>query len=153
MNEGTKFDNEKLRMELLDFDALEGLADALTYGAVKYGDNNWRGGIDNSRLIGALLRHLSAYMRGEDTDPETGVSHIDHVGANWMFLSSNTKLRPELDNRWCSQSERSCARQCSETCTSNYTVSGEAKNNVSLEEMLKQFDDFTRAQEAWKDTF
>ncbi len=99
-NEGLKFDGEKPRLDLLDFEALEGLAKVLTMGANKYGDWNWKLGIDNSRLVAALLRHLSAYQRGEDVDPESGLSHVDHIGANWMFLSANVKQRPDRDDRW-----------------------------------------------------
>lgn len=91
-DKGTKHDAEKLRMELLDFDALEGLSEVLTYGANKYGANNWRKGISNDRLVGALLRHLSAFLRGEEIDRESGKPHIDHVGANWMFLSNRSKV-------------------------------------------------------------
>lgn len=64
------------------------------------GTNNWRLGINNSRLVASLLRHLSAYQRGENIDPESGLSHLDHIGANWMFLSANVKQRPHLDDRF-----------------------------------------------------
>ena len=97
---GTKFDKQKPRLDLLDWDALGGLAEVLTFGALKYDANNWRGGIVNSRLIASLLRHLSAIQRGEDVDPESGLPHIDHIGCNWMFLSNNYKHRPDLDDRY-----------------------------------------------------
>lgn len=96
---GIKYDSEKPRLDLLDWDALEGLALGLTFGANKYGANNWRGGINNSRLIASLLRHLSAIQRGEDLDPESGLPHIDLVGCNWMFLSYNFKHNEHLDDR------------------------------------------------------
>jgi hypothetical protein len=97
---GTKFDSEKIRVDLLDPLALEGLAKVLTFGAKKYGDDNWRGGLVYSRVIGALLRHLFAIMRGEDNDPESGYPHIDHVGCCWMFLSTFMKSRKDLDDRF-----------------------------------------------------
>jgi hypothetical protein len=99
MPEGIKYDQEKPQMALIDFDALEGLAKVLTFGASKYGADNWRGGIANSRIVSSLLRHLSAYQRGEDFDPESGLSHLDHIGCNWMFLSANAKQRPACDDR------------------------------------------------------
>lgn len=98
--EAMKFDQEKPRMDLLDADALDGLARVLTFGASKYAANNWRQGISNSRLVAALLRHLFAIQRGEDIDPESGLPHIDHLGCCWMFLSNNLKNRPDLDDRW-----------------------------------------------------
>lgn len=100
MSEGLKYDQDKPRMELLDADALTGLATVLTFGAKKYAANNWRSGISNSRLIAALLRHLFAIMRGEYNDPESGLPHIDHVGCCWMFLSWNLKNRDELNDLW-----------------------------------------------------
>ena len=57
---GLKYDNEKPRMDLLDFDALEGLSKVLTFGANKYAAHNWRKGISYSRLTAAMLRHLAA---------------------------------------------------------------------------------------------
>lgn len=93
-----KFDQEKVRLDLLDPLALEGLGQVLTFGAKKYAAHNWRQGISNSRLIAALLRHLFSILRGEYIDPESGLPHIDHVGCCWMFLSNNMKTRPDLDD-------------------------------------------------------
>ena len=95
-----KFDTQKNRLELVDPISIEGLAAVLTFGAQKYAADNWRNGLEYSRLIGAMKRHLSAFEKGEDIDPESGLPHIDHLGCCWMFLSNFTKTRPELDNRW-----------------------------------------------------
>ena len=100
LSEGIKHDQDKPKMDLLDADALEGLARVLTFGAKKYAAHNWRNGIPNSRLIGAMLRHIFAIMRGEFTDPESGLPHIDHVGCCWMFISNNLKNRPDLNDLW-----------------------------------------------------
>lgn len=97
---GNKFDSEKPRTDLLDPLALEGISNVLAFGARKYAANNWRGGIAHSRLIGAILRHTFAIMRGEDIDPESGLPHVDHLGCCWMFLSNMMKTRPDLDDRW-----------------------------------------------------
>lgn len=97
---GIKYDADKPRMDLLDADAIEGLAAVLTFGATKYAAHNWREGISNSRLIAALLRHTFAMLRGEYIDKESGLPHIDHVGCCWMFLSNNLKHRPDLNDLW-----------------------------------------------------
>lgn len=97
---GMKYDGAKPRMDLLDAQALEGLAKVLTFGAQKYAANNWRNGLEYSRLTAAMLRHLMAIQKGEDTDPESGLPHIDHLGCCWMFLSNLSKTRPDLDDRW-----------------------------------------------------
>lgn len=95
-----KFDTGKPRMDLLDSQAIEGLAAVLTFGAQKYAAHNWREGISNSRLIAALLRHTFSILRGEYVDPESGLPHIDHVGCCWMFLSNNMKNRQDLNDLW-----------------------------------------------------
>lgn len=95
-----KFDTEKPRVDLLDAEALEGLAKVLGFGAKKYAANNWRAGLEYNRLIGAAFRHLLAIQKGEDIDPESGLPHVDHLGCCWMFLSNMMKTRPDLDNRW-----------------------------------------------------
>jgi hypothetical protein len=100
MISGRKDDAEKSRTDLLDPDALEGLAKVLTFGANKYDAHNWRGGIAFSRLIAAALRHLFAIMRGEDNDSESGLPHVDHLGCCWMFLSYHMKNRSDKDDRW-----------------------------------------------------
>lgn len=98
--QGTKHDQNKLRMDLIDAKAMEGLAAVLTFGAQKYAAHNWRNGISYSRVLAALLRHISAIQRGEYIDPESGLPHIDHVGCCWMFLSNFMKTRPDLDDLW-----------------------------------------------------
>lgn len=97
---GTKYDQDKPMLNLIDPQAIEGLAAVLTFGAKKYAADNWRGGISNSRLIASLLRHLFAIMRGEYVDRESNLPHIDHVGCNWMFLSNNLKNRPDLNDSY-----------------------------------------------------
>ena len=97
---GIKHDQDKPRVDLLDPLALEGLARVLGFGANKYAAHNWRGGISYLRLIGAALRHTFAILRGEDTDPESGLPHVDHLGCCWMFLSHMMKTRPDLDDRY-----------------------------------------------------
>ena len=83
---GLKFDDDKVRMDLLCPIAMEELAKVLTFGAKKYSAWNWAKGINTSRLIGAALRHIFAYAKGEDRDPETGLHHIAHAMCCCMFI-------------------------------------------------------------------
>lgn len=98
--EGVKHDSGKARMELLPAEALDDIAQVFAFGAKKYGDYNWRGGIKVSRLVGALLRHTFAYLRGETNDPESGLPHIAHAGCNVMMILTTMKNKPELDDRY-----------------------------------------------------
>lgn len=95
-----KDDSEKNRLDLLSPWATEGLGRVLTHGAKKYADHNWRKGMDWSRLIAAAKRHLLAFEKGEDIDPESGHPHIDHAAACIHFLSEYQKLGNGIDDRW-----------------------------------------------------
>lgn len=97
---GTKFDQDKPRMDLIDSEAMEELAKVLTFGAKKYAEDNWRKGIKIRRLIGAGLRHMFAFLRGEDNDEETGLSHIAHAMCCCMFIIWTLKHREDLDDRY-----------------------------------------------------
>lgn len=83
---GVKFDAGKLRMDLLPPEAENAMAQILTDGAAKYGERGWERGMAWSRVYAALRRHLSAWWSGQDTDPESGHSHLWHVLTNAAFL-------------------------------------------------------------------
>jgi len=84
-SEGVKYDGGKLRMELIPPEAIEALAEVITYGANKYSDDNWKK-VSKDRYIGALMRHLNAYRKGELYDDESGLTHIAHILTNAAFL-------------------------------------------------------------------
>lgn len=98
-NTAVKFDQDKPRMDLLDPRAMEQLAKVLTFGANKYAAHNWRKGLSKSRLLAAALRHLFAYLGGQDNDPETGLSHAAHAMCCCMFILG-LEHRPDLDDRF-----------------------------------------------------
>lgn len=81
-----KFDKGKRRWMLLDWCALEEVVDVLELGAAKYGSYNWKTGISVNRYLNALFRHLTAYASGEQTDAESGKSHMAHIICNAMFI-------------------------------------------------------------------
>ena len=108
-NKALKFDEEKNRLELLSTDAIEEIGKVLTFGAKKYDDHNWRKGFKWSRLIGATIRHLFAWMRGEDKDKETGLSHLAHAGCCIMFLLEHEKKGLGIDDRYKTNGKRKTA--------------------------------------------
>ena len=85
---GTKFDDGKPRYDLLPADSLHEIAEILTLGAAKYGDRNWEKGMSWSRVFAAAMRHLWAWWRGEDADPDDGKSHLAHAACCVMFLQA-----------------------------------------------------------------
>jgi hypothetical protein len=97
---GVKFDGEKTPCELLSPIALMATAEVLKIGAKKYSPNNWRGGFKWTRIVGACLRHLYAFMRGEDLDLESGLPHIDHLACEVMFLQEFYRTKKDLDDRY-----------------------------------------------------
>lgn len=99
---GIKYDLGKLRFDLIPPVMERALATVLTYGAAKYGPENWKGlGDFENRYYGALRRHLDAWRDGEDydlDDKETGQdgSHILHIvqvfiNAGFLVWHSVTK--------------------------------------------------------------
>jgi hypothetical protein len=95
-----KTDTGKPQFELLPFELLTDVNKVLQHGAVKYGINNWRKreGFKLSRCYNALLRHMFAFWRGEDNDPETGISHLAHAMCNLIFLMYH-RTEKEADDR------------------------------------------------------
>ena len=97
--EGQKFDSDKLRYELLPPELLEEVARVLTFGAHKYSARNWELGMAWSRPFAALMRHMWAWWRGEDKDPETGYSHLSHAACCIAFLVSYEARNVGTDDR------------------------------------------------------
>jgi hypothetical protein len=97
---GQKHDNGKSRVDLLPSKPLLMIGDVLAFGAQKYAAHNWREGFDQSRLIGAAMRHLLAYNDGEDNDPESGLSHLAHLGCCVLFLLEHQAKGIGRDDRY-----------------------------------------------------
>ena len=92
--EGKKFDSEKPKMHLLPPKALLEVAKVLTFGAEKYGEENWREVADaQNRYASANLRHVFSNLDGEKLDQETNYSHLAHAICCLLF-----KLELELEN-------------------------------------------------------
>jgi hypothetical protein len=95
-----KHDQKKAPMELLPTAGLVEIARVLDFGRHKYAAWNWADGMAWSRLIGATMRHLSAFNAGEDKDPESGLSHLAHAGCNLMFLLQYINSNLGQDDRY-----------------------------------------------------
>lgn len=96
-----RFNEGKLRWGLVDFDSLEPLVKVLEFGSQKYDDHNWKKGLPITGVCESLLRHVYAFMKGEDNDPESGLSHIGHIQCNAMFLAYYMRyLKESTDDRF-----------------------------------------------------
>lgn len=60
---------------------------AMLEGACKYGRSNFRiAGVRASVYYDAAMRHLMAWWEGEDTDPDSGMSHITKAVTSLVVL-------------------------------------------------------------------
>lgn len=85
-NTGVKHDQDKPDLSMLPRSAKIGIARAFMYGAKKYGRNNYKAGMNWTRLIAAADRHLSAFADKENLDEESNLNHLFHLGACVMML-------------------------------------------------------------------
>jgi hypothetical protein len=95
-----KFDNGKPPLSLLPYGPLEEIAKVLDFGAKKYGTHNWCKGMSWSRLSDAALRHIFAWVWGEECDQETGFSHLAHAACCLLFLLDYIQTISGTDDRW-----------------------------------------------------
>ena len=96
----TKHDADKAPMELLSHEALLEIAKVFGFGAKKYGRFNYREGMEWSRVVGAAYRHLGAFNSGEDLDPESGLTHLAHLGCCVMMLLDYYREHKSKDDRY-----------------------------------------------------
>jgi uncharacterized HAD superfamily protein len=98
-HKGLRFNEGKLRYDLIHPFAEEQLARVLTLGANKYAERNWERGMSWSSVIASLKRHLAQIEKGIDYDDETGELHAAHLLCNAHFLTAYYKIYPQGDDR------------------------------------------------------
>lgn len=100
MSKGTKQDSGKPRMTLIPVEFMIGLGKALTFGAKKYDDHNFRKGIQLSRLLDAAERHLKLESVGVETDRDSGLPHWAHAAASLAMYAFIKKWHKDMDDRY-----------------------------------------------------
>ena len=99
-NPKTQYGEKKLKMSSTPVMPLQEMGKVFELGAKKYGRYNWRlHAVSATVYYDAALRHLMAWFEGEDTDPESGVSHLAHVMACMAILMDAQKSGKLKDNR------------------------------------------------------
>ena len=88
------------RMDLIPWEGLDAVGSAMAEGGENHGDYNWHKGMPFGVMINHALQHITAFMRGDNSE-----DHIGHATANLMMLSWHEQNRPDLDDRGFSKSQ------------------------------------------------
>lgn len=97
--EALRFNDNKVRYDLLPPHAIHQLARVLTKGAEKYAERNWEKGMNWSKCLASLKRHIAKFEMGIDNDEETGLLHLAHAMCNCAFILEYYKIYPQGDDR------------------------------------------------------
>lgn len=90
----------KAPLDYLVYSVLKEDALVHKHGADKYGERNWREQkIKASTYEGAILRHFLAWAQGEDTDPDSGLSHLSHIRACCAVVLDSIAHETLIDDR------------------------------------------------------
>ena len=85
---------------------MKAISRIMEFGAVKYGEDNWKlGGKPDREYLDSMMRHLTAWTEGEVYDQDSGCSHLGH--AIWNLLALHELNHPsevideEIFNKQC----------------------------------------------------
>jgi len=86
-NTGLRYDDGKLRYDLMPPDAIEEIVRVFTVGARKYAERNWENGMKWGKCAAALERHLAKWKKGASRDEEyPELYHMAMVAWNAIAL-------------------------------------------------------------------
>jgi hypothetical protein len=97
---GLRYNEHKLRWDLLPLKPITEVLKVLTKGATKYEPWNWYRGMKYSVSYNSGQRHRAAWWSGETLDKESEVHHLAHSIVNDLFnLTYELEARKDLDDR------------------------------------------------------
>ncbi len=95
------YDEGKPPLAYLPWGGIDEVAMVQAYGHKKYKDyNNYRKGMEIGRNLSCAIRHIRAFMEGEDLDKESGRSHLAHAACRLLFVLQNQKDGTAIDDRY-----------------------------------------------------
>jgi hypothetical protein len=100
---GARYNTGKPDYSLIPLCTLEDEAKVWMYGEQKYAAYNWTRGMPWSVPFACAMRHLAAWQRGEENDPESNLPHLAHAMCNLRMLTLYKDVYPEGDDRPVSQ--------------------------------------------------
>jgi len=74
------------------------LAKLYATGAAKYAPRGWEAGMEWSRVVDPMFRHLLKWLRGEKYDQVDGQHHLAAVAWACFALMEYEETHPELDD-------------------------------------------------------
>ena len=90
----------KVMMSVVPWGVIMELAVAMLEGALKYGRHNYRpAGVRASVYFDANMRHLADWWEGQDTDPDSGLSHVIKAIASLTVLRDSMMTGNWVDDR------------------------------------------------------
>jgi hypothetical protein len=94
-------DSGKAPLAYLPWAGIDEVAHVQSYGQQKYGDfYNYRKGLEVGRNLSCAIRHIRAFMEGEDLDPESKRSHLGHACCRLLFTLQNLHDGSAIDDRY-----------------------------------------------------
>lgn len=96
---GARFNTGKPDYSLIPLCTMEDEAKVWAYGKQKYAAWNWAKGMAWSVPLACLMRHMAAWQKGEELDPESGLPHLAHAMCNLRMLTLYSKTFTEGDDR------------------------------------------------------
>lgn len=84
-----KMQENKPKVSLVPRQLIENMARVYEYGLKKYERDSWRKFTPEQVkecLYDSALRHLLAFLDGENTDPESGLHHLDQCAWNCQTI-------------------------------------------------------------------
>ncbi|MES2348466.1 MAG: dATP/dGTP diphosphohydrolase domain-containing protein [Pseudomonadota bacterium] len=96
---GARYNAGKIDFSLIPLCTMEDEARVWAYGKAKYAAWNWAKGMDWSVPFACMMRHMAAWQRGEENDPESGLPHLAHAMCNLRMLTLYAEKFPEGDDR------------------------------------------------------
>ena len=110
MKEAGHLDQGKVGLQyILAMPGLSAVAQVGDFGAKKYGQWNYKAGMPWMRLLGSCARHLAAFIKGENTDPESGLPHMAHLAYDALILLDYEVNHVDKDDRYVPKSSTNIA--------------------------------------------
>lgn len=81
MEKAVKHDKGKAKISMVTTELMEGISHAMEYGAKKYSKNNFKSGMEWSRVLDATYRHLNKFKDKVELDEESNLPHLYHAAA------------------------------------------------------------------------